>query len=110
MIRELCNCCAYQTSRTFGYPNCYHKQPNEEEDNSHHETGDHKWRKFSQKAPKVWILAALRDILTEREYEYVVCFGRVEAIKVQILLNLTTKNENYSYIIPKRALFNTHHY
>ena len=69
----------YQTSRTFGYPNCYHKQPNEEEDNSHHETGDHKWRKFSRKAPKVWILAALMDILTEREYEYVVCFGRVRS-------------------------------
>lgn len=33
----------YQTSRTFGYPNCCHKQPNEEEDNYHHDTGDHKW-------------------------------------------------------------------
>ena len=48
-------------------------------DNSHHENGDHKWRKFSRKAPKVRILAALRDILTEREYEYVVCFGRVRS-------------------------------
>lgn len=36
-----------------------------------------KWSKVSRKTPKVWILAALRDILTERGYEYVVCLGRV---------------------------------